>query len=551
MTVTVDSVNDPPVAVDDVYTAVEDTTLEVVARDGLLANDSDVDGDRLTTVVEAAPAHGTVTVRDDGSFTYVPAAGYLGPDSFTYRVRDVDGATSSAATVSMTVLAATVTALTATPNPSRPGQRVTFTATATVHGEPITTGAVTFRDGDKTLAADVAVDENGEATFTTAILADGTHRVTAAYRPDAGFAPSTSDVLTQVVDGDGPQANPTTSPAANAAGWHRGSVTVTWNWNDQGVGVDPAHCRNRSTADREGRHTLSATCRDRAGNETTATHSLKVDSTSPTVMINVPTNPRYLQGAAVAADYACRDGLSGVAACTGPVADGAGLDTSTPGRHQFVVTAVDRAGNARTVTVTYHVVARPICAGRPATIVGTRGNDVINGTVGDDVIVSGAGRDWIRARSGNDVICAGGARDVVLAGDGDDNVDTGMGRDFASGGVGDDTIAGRAGADILAGGLGADALAGGLGADNLIGHDGDDTPLRRPRRRHLPRWRRRRSAGQLRARARGAMTIRNLATAVSPSNARSTLGSRRGSTVPVATDHSRAVVARFGEVALS
>jgi Ca2+-binding RTX toxin-like protein len=192
------------------------------------------------------------------------------------------------------------------------------------------------------------------------------------------------------------------------------------------------------------------------------------------VIVNVPTNSRYLQGAAVAADYTCRDGLSGVAACTGPVADGAGLDTSTPGRHRFVVTAVDRAGNARTVTVTYHVVARPICAGRPATIVGTPGNDVMNGTVGDDVIVSGGGRDWIRARGGDDVICAGGARDVVLAGDGDDTVDAGAGRDVVSGGVGDDTITGRAGADILTGGLGADALAGGLGADSLIGHDGDD-----------------------------------------------------------------------------
>ena len=155
----------------------------------------------------------------------------------------------------------------------------------------------------------------------------------------AGFAPSTSDPLTHVVDGDGPQANPTPSPAANAAGWHRGPVVVTWNWNDQGAGIDPAHCRHRSTADREGRHTLSATCRDLAGNETTATHSLKVDSTSPTVRIASPTNGRYLQGDVVTADYTCRDGLSGVAACTGPVADGAGLDTSTPGRHQFVVTA--------------------------------------------------------------------------------------------------------------------------------------------------------------------------------------------------------------------
>jgi Ca2+-binding RTX toxin-like protein len=474
VTVTVDAVNDLPVAADDTYTAVEDNGLEVAAVDGLLANDGDVDGDVLAAAVEDAPAHAAVTVHDDGSFTYVPASGYIGLDSFTYRVRDVTGATSPVARVSVTVAAATVTALTATPNPSRPGQRATFTATVTADGEAMTTGAVTFRDGATTLAAGVAVDDHGQATFTTVVLADGTHRVTAVYEPPEGFAPSSSDPLTQVVDGDGPVANPTTSPVANAAGWHRGPVTATWNWNDRGAGVEPAHCRNRSTADREGRHTLSAACRDRAGNETTATHSLKVDSTSPTVIVDVPTNARYLQGAAVAADYTCRDGLSGVAACTGPVADGAGLDTSSPGRHRFVVTAVDRAGNARTVTVTYHVVARPICAGRPATIVGTAGNDVINGTGGDDVIVSGAGRDWIRARGGNDVICAGGARDVVLAADGDDNVDPGAGRDVVSGGVGDDTITGRAGADILTGGLGADALAGGLGADSLIGHDGDD-----------------------------------------------------------------------------
>jgi hypothetical protein len=473
-TITVDPVNDPPVAADDGYTAVEDTALEVAAGDGLLVNDRDVDGDALSTVVEAEPAHGTVTLHDDGSFTYVPAALYLGPDAFTYQVRDADGATSPVATVTVTVAAATVTALTATPNPSRPGQPVTFTATATSHGEPMTSGTVTFRDEATTLAAGVAVDDHGEATFTTAILADGTHRVTAAYQPEAGFAPSTSDPLTHVVDGDGPQANPTPSPAANAAGWHRGPVVVTWNWNDQGAGIDPAHCRNRSTADREGRRTLTATCRDLAGNETTATHSLKVDSTSPTVTITVPTNARYLQGDVATADYTCRDGLSGVAACTGPVADGAGLDTSTPGRHQFAVIAQDRAGNAHTLTVAYQVVARPICAGRPATIVGTPGNDVINGTVGDDVILAGAGRDWIRARGGNDVICAGGARDFVSAGDGDDNIDTGTGRDTASGGLGDDTITGRARADILTGGLGADTLTGGLGGDTLLGHDGDD-----------------------------------------------------------------------------
>jgi len=338
----------------------------------------------------------------------------------------------------------------------------------------MTAGTVTFRDGATMLKANLAVDDQGQATFATTRLADGTHHVTAAYQPAEGFAPSTSEPLIQVVDGAGPQANSTPSPAANAAGWHREAVTVTWNWEDEGAGIVPAHCPDRSTTDREGRQTLTATCRDLAGNETTATHSVKLDTTSPTVSIASPTDGHYLQGDLVTADYTCRDQLSGIAECTGPVPDGTSLDTSTPGPHQFAVTARDRAGNAHTYTVAYHVAVRQICAGRPATIIGTPGNDVITGTPGDDVIVTGGGRDWIRARGGNDVICAGGARDFVSAGDGDDNVDTGTGRDLASGGVGDDTITGRASADILTGGLGADILTGGLGADNLIGHDGDD-----------------------------------------------------------------------------
>ena len=474
VTVTVESVNDPPVAVDDTYTSIEDTALDVAAGDGLLANDSDVDGDSLSTVVKAEPAHGTVTVHDNGSFSYLPEAGYRGPDSFTYRARDVDGAMSPVATVSVTVATATATTLAATPSPSRPGQPVTFTATVTAHGEAMTAGTVRFRDGATMLKANLAVDDQGQATFATARLAGGTHHVTAAYQPVEGFAPSTSQPLIHVVDGAGPHANPTPSPAANAAGWHRAPVTVAWNWNDHGAGIDPAHCPDRSSTDREGRQTLTATCRDLAGNETTVTHSVNVDTTSPTVSIALPTDGRYLQGDLVTADYSCQDGLSGVVECTGPVADGAGLDTSTPGHQQFVVTARDHADNEYSLTVSYDVAVRPTCAGRPATIVGTAGNDVIYGTVGDDVIVTGAGRDWIRARAGNDVICAGVAPDVVSGGDGEDIVDTGTGRDIGAGGLGDDTIAGRDNADILTGGLGADTLTGGLGADTLIGHDGDD-----------------------------------------------------------------------------
>ena len=93
----------PPVANNDAYTAAEGTTLTVPAA-GVLANDIDPNHLPLTPSVVAQPAHGTLTLNADGSFTYIPTAGYSGPDSFTYR--DADGrATSNTATVSLTVAA--------------------------------------------------------------------------------------------------------------------------------------------------------------------------------------------------------------------------------------------------------------------------------------------------------------------------------------------------------------------------------------------------------------------------------------------------------------
>ena len=162
------SVNDTPVAAAEAYTTAVDTALDVTAADGVLANDSDVEGDTLiAVVVGSGPAHGTVTMNDDGSFSYLPATGYNGPDSFTYRVRDDHGAMSKPATASLRVDIPTVTTLTATPNPSRSSQAVSFTATVTGGGVGVTAGTVTFRDGTTILAADVPVDGQGRATFTT------------------------------------------------------------------------------------------------------------------------------------------------------------------------------------------------------------------------------------------------------------------------------------------------------------------------------------------------------------------------------------------------
>ncbi|PYQ77359.1 MAG: hypothetical protein DMG04_00640, partial [Acidobacteria bacterium] len=66
-TITVTAVNDPPLAANDSYAATEDTVLTIAAP-GVLANDSDVDGDPLTAVIVAGPAHGSVTLTASGSF---------------------------------------------------------------------------------------------------------------------------------------------------------------------------------------------------------------------------------------------------------------------------------------------------------------------------------------------------------------------------------------------------------------------------------------------------------------------------------------------------
>jgi large repetitive protein len=92
-TITVNAVNDKPGAANDAFSMIEDGTLTVDAAGGLLANDSDIDGDALTPEVTSQPLHGTVTVNPDGSFSYTPEANYNGLDGFSYLVSD--GTTTS------------------------------------------------------------------------------------------------------------------------------------------------------------------------------------------------------------------------------------------------------------------------------------------------------------------------------------------------------------------------------------------------------------------------------------------------------------------------
>ncbi len=73
-----------PLAVADTYATSENTPLNVYAP-GVLANDSDPQGDTLTANLLANPANGVVSLGSDGSFTYTPNSGFFGADAFVYQ----------------------------------------------------------------------------------------------------------------------------------------------------------------------------------------------------------------------------------------------------------------------------------------------------------------------------------------------------------------------------------------------------------------------------------------------------------------------------------
>jgi hypothetical protein len=105
------------------------------------------------------------------------------------------------------------------------------------------------------------------------------------------------------------------------------------------------------------------------------------------------------------------------------------------------------------------------CQGLVATIVGTKGPDVIYGTSGPDVIAGLGGNDRINGRAGNDIICGGPGADRLIGA---------AGLDRLYGNDGPDRLFGGDDPDRLYGGVGDDLLAGGAGNDHLNGMAGTD-----------------------------------------------------------------------------
>ncbi len=90
-----------PVGVDDDYQTQQGEDLTVAAP-GVLANDTDADGDPLTATVVSNPGNGLLMLQPNGAFTYTPDGSFYGDDSFSYQAND-GTADSNVTVVSLTV----------------------------------------------------------------------------------------------------------------------------------------------------------------------------------------------------------------------------------------------------------------------------------------------------------------------------------------------------------------------------------------------------------------------------------------------------------------
>ena len=153
-----------------------------------------------------------------------------------------------------------------------------------------------------------------------------------------------------------PVADPTAAPAPNANGWTNSPVTVTWNWADEagGSGIDPANCMTSSSTIGEGLGiVLTAGCADVAGEVGSASATVNVDLTAPTVTCSA--TPALVVGSSAGSVSATvTDALSGPVdgTVTSPIP---AAELASAGVKSVDVSGADRAGNMTTVACTYVV----------------------------------------------------------------------------------------------------------------------------------------------------------------------------------------------------
>lgn len=190
-------------------------------------------------------------------------------------------------------------------------------------------------------------------SFTfSAGLGDGTQTVSVTAYDNTGCSganPGTASA-SYVLDNTGPLVTAALSPAANAAGWNKNDVSITWSATDAGSGLDkgPTPATASVTINAAGQ-TLSSSASDKLGNSGSGSVTVKLDKGLPTISgARSPAggNSNGWNNQDVTVSFTCADSLSGIKGCSSPTT------LSNDGANQSITgIATDSADNSASATV--------------------------------------------------------------------------------------------------------------------------------------------------------------------------------------------------------
>lgn len=469
-TVTVNTVNEAPVAGDDIA-ATPAETLVIVS---VLDNDSDPDGDELT-VVEASSLDGDVVINADGTLSFTPNAGFTGQAQVNYTISDGGLEDTAVLLVDVTELDVVPTAVddvAETPEET-PVVIAVLDNDTDPNLDPLTVTVATSPDGDVTINTDGTIeftpdqDFNGPTTITYTIT-----------DPDGNEDTATVNVnVTPVND-----APVTVDDAANTG---TGTpVVIDVLENDSDPDGDPLTVIGATSPDGtveiNGDGTITFTPADGFAGPAEITYTVSDGNRGETPgTVNVTVNDGIVTG--TDGDDVIDTGYTGDP--DGDMVDNE--DAILPGEEPQ--DDIINAGEGNDT----------VLAGEgDDDVSGGSGDDSIDGGVGDDALDGGDGNDTVAGGDGNDVIDTGNAdprpdlgypgvydgdldpeddRDSVDGGAGDDTISTGDDRDTITGGTGDDVIDAGFDDDNIDGGDGNDRIVGAEGNDSITGGEGNDT----------------------------------------------------------------------------
>ncbi len=400
-TVTVNPLNDAPVAVDDAATTNEDAVLSNI---DVLANDTDPDtGD--TKEIDGKPTanHGTVTVNADGTLNYTPDDNFNGTDKITYSVKDSAGETDTGEV--------TVTPVDDAPDIADKLPNVDFDED---------TPFFSFGIPD-----DVLTDADGEVlTFKAELAGDS------GLPPWLYFSPVTNaffGVLPENLNGSFDIEVTAEDAAPNSSS---DIFTLTINPVN-----DPTEGKPVITGTLEYEQTITADTSGISDADGLGAFSYQWE--------------RSEDGGATWSDIA---GATAAELYIGPELIGWQLRAE--------VSHTDGGGTLETVTSAATALV-PVNV-LPINIWGTSGDDYLTGYKGADDLYGLEGNDTLYGLEGNDELDGGTGRNVLYGGDGNDFLVNGMNGlatgSYLDGGAGNDFIMNQNGASAVNGGAGNDVM---------------------------------------------------------------------------------------------